>query len=144
MLLTDFVRRALLVPFKDKGRDWDGWDCWGLIYVAQREVWGRCLPLHIGEYADAGDTADSRRYLDDVIRKNIEAACLSVWHQVPAPKQGDVAVVRMANRPIHVALCIGNQSCLHVLKGSGTHIFSSSGLVWRRRIEGYYRYNDAG
>ena len=39
------------VPFMEQGRDRAGWDCWGVIVCAYREVYGIELP-DLGEHYD--------------------------------------------------------------------------------------------
>jgi len=40
----DFQRKAIGVPFVPFGRDYDGWDCWGLVIRAWQDVRGVTLP----------------------------------------------------------------------------------------------------
>lgn len=44
-ILARFLNRVVGVPFKDKGRGFDGLDCWGVVWLAHKAV-GNELPLY--------------------------------------------------------------------------------------------------
>ena len=44
MTYDEWMRRAIGVPFVEMGRDFDGWDCWGLVIAAYRDVAGIGIP----------------------------------------------------------------------------------------------------
>ena len=48
MTAEQFVERAVCVPFLDKGRGYDGFDCWGLVVCYYRDVLGIELPSYDG------------------------------------------------------------------------------------------------
>ena len=58
----------------DKGRDWDAWDCWGMLCVFHRDVLGVTLPSYTGSYQDAGHSVESREVLRAIIAQNL-CAC---------------------------------------------------------------------
>lgn len=135
MTRDGFVIRALDVPFKRWGRDYDGWDCWGLVYVAYRDVEGTMLPSYAGTYRDAGETSVGRRHIDELIRGN-----LNPWERAARPQPWDVALFRVGGLPIHVALYLGNDQVLHTEKGANTFVERLSSPMWNSRLEGVYRY----
>ena len=67
------------VPFKEQGRDRAGWDCWGIIVCAYREVYGIELP-DLGEYYD--HARGSRRSL-----RPCAASSLSTGGRLKSPSQ---------------------------------------------------------
>ena len=89
MTPDEFAARAIRVPFVDKGRDWDAWDCWGMVYVFHRDVLGVALPSYTEHYQDAGDSPETRKALRDLI-----AASMGAWRRVETPEPGDVVLIK--------------------------------------------------
>lgn len=135
MTLDEFAIRALAVPFVDHGRDWSGWDCWGLVIVAYRECLGLSLPSHADAYADAGESRTTRG----------EVAAVAVaerarWLEIDAPSAADVVLLTLAGRPVHVGLMLDGRRFLHAERGVGTIIERLASPIWAKRIGGYYRH----
>lgn len=130
MTLNEFVRWSLMTPFVDKGRDYSGWDCWGLVFCAYRDVYGIVLPKYL-DY-------DSSVEYDQL--KVLISAGKRAWIPVKIPQAGDVAVFNISGMPCHTALVIDGKSALHAEKKIGTFIEPLSSPVWARRIEGFYRH----
>jgi len=128
---NEFVKKALLVPFVEKGRDFEGWDCWGLVYLHYKLVQRVVLP----EYLDYSSTREYRQ-----LRALISQAKPS-WAQVDEPDQGDVAVFNLSGSPTHVALVIDKRNALHAEYKVGTFMEPIKGVVWGKRLEGIYRYD---
>lgn len=129
MTLTEFIQRALLVPFRDKGRDWDGWDCWGSVYCAQREVYGVKLP----EYLDYDSTREHEQ-----IRSLIDSA-KPAFDYVRTPIAGDIALFTLSGSSLHVALVVDRMNALHAEARLGTFIEPLNSIIWKKRLEGFYR-----
>lgn len=127
MTLLEFTRRAIAVPFKERGRGWDGWDCWGLVYIAYRECYGRELPDYLFGYK----TTKDMRGLHDLIAKEKAAG----WHKVEAPEPGDVAVLFHQGRAMHCGLYLGGDEILHCDNGPETCVEKLRAF----KIEGFYR-----
>ncbi|BAQ18296.1 NlpC/P60 family protein [Methyloceanibacter caenitepidi] len=132
-LLTpeQFARAVIGVPFETFGRSYDGLDCWGLIWLAYRDVAGVDLPSGLGGYGS------------DKARQEIEALFEQrhgAWQRHDAPEVMDVALMRVCGALCHVGLIVGKRQMLHTLRGSGTCVEDYGGLRWARRIEGFYRH----
>ena len=119
----------------DKGRDWDAWDCWGMLCVFHRDVLGVTLPSYVDDYQDAGESPESRKGLRDLIATNLGA-----WRRVDEPEPGDGVLLNIGGRPIHVGLAIGDGLMLHTERKINTVIERLASPMWARRIEGFYRY----
>ncbi len=135
MTLEEFTARAIRVPFMDKGRDWDCWDCWGQIFVFYRDVLGVALPSYTESYEDAGHSVESREALRVLI-----AANLCAWRPVSDPVPGDVVLLNIGGRPIHVGLALGGGLLLHAERKINTVIERLASPMWAKRIEGFYRH----
>jgi len=139
MELKDFIRTALAVPFAPKGRDYEAWDCWGLVYCAFRDVLGIHLPSYLDEYERPGDTGESRRKLEALIVREAYD-----WKPVSLPKEMDLALFKIAGNRSHIGLMVDRANCLHTEAKIGTIIEPINGLVWAKRLEGVYRYVRVG
>ena len=125
--------QASAVPFVPQGRSRDGLDCWGVVWLAYNEVRGIDLP----SYADEYKTEDIRNFphLEELINKY-----LPEWEETTNPTEGDVVLMRLRGRPIHVGLVIGDGMMLHIEEGIELCIERYGNAFWRNRIIGFYRY----
>lgn len=136
MTLETFADEAIIVPFEEGGRSWDGWDCWGVLYVAYKECLGVELPTYSGEY-----TSTRRR---EELAKLIEHRRTD-WVEVDSPKPFDAVLLDMMGRPCHVGLMLDDNLFIHSSEKSMTAVedlrkapWSGTGFV--SKIEGYYRH----
>ncbi len=134
MTLNEFIDKALRAPFKTKGRDYSGFDCYGLMQCAYKDVLVRELPSYVDEYVDAGDTEASRRVIEDHI-----LAAKHNWEQVEKPQAMDVVLFRFGNTRTHLGLMVDDKSFLHCEKRIGTVIERLDSAKWKKRAEGVYR-----
>ncbi len=135
MTLEEFTARAIRVPFKDKGRDFNAWDCWGMFCTFHREVLGVTLPSYTESYQDAGHSAESRRALSTLFEKGMGS-----WRRVESPEPGDGVLLNIGGRPIHVGLALGGGMMLHAEHRIGTVIERLASPMWSKRVEGFYRH----
>lgn len=128
MTLAEFCDRAISVPYLDKGRDYVGWDCWGLIACAFRDVLGVELPSWADAYTTAADREEVARLID---------GGKSDWSEVAEPRDLDVALLRDGRTASHVGLIVGGR-LLHSRAGADTVLEPL--LRWRPRLVGLYRH----
>lgn len=138
--IEQFAERAIRVPFIEHGRDYEGWDCWGLVRCAYRDVYGIDLPSYADSYPDTGKTEDSRARIEILVMEHTEAAHRVDWERARAPMPGMVAMFRMRGRPIHVGIMIDRDRFLHADEAIGTAIERLSSPAWSRRIEAVYHH----
>ena len=137
MTLDEFISIALTVKFKDKGRDYTGWDCWGPLYLAYRDILGIQLPSFIDDYVNAGDTQASRRVINDLILSQKHN-----WDPVTFPEALDVVLFRFGDTETHLGLMINKTQFIHCEKKINTVIERINSVIWKKRIEGIYRLKD--
>lgn len=131
MKLIDFINLAIGVPFLDQGRDFQGWDCWGLIRRAYSECFGVELPdldrCNVLSYEQGRELFDS----------------LAVAYQEIEPGRalsGDVVILRGV--PCHAGLVVKPGLMLHVDQKCGTCVELYLSGVWKTRIAGIFRHAD--
>lgn len=126
--IKNFVSRALDVPWVDRGRDWTGWDCWGLVRLAFADCFGIILPGG-GEFSCREPQAAGQAL----------AAGAAAWLAVDWGRErpGDVLFAR----PCHVGLILGRGEMLHCSEQAGrTLIQRYDNALWRGQTEGIYRH----
>jgi cell wall-associated NlpC family hydrolase len=131
MDFATFQRRAISVPFVIGGRDWSGWDCWGLLYVAHRELFGIEIAKLSDDY-DAASTFEEISRIADIERQ-------AEWNEVLNPRPGDVSLFRVSRFQSHVALVVERGQMLHAMRGAGTACERLDTITWAKRHVGYFR-----
>ncbi|KAB2937398.1 NlpC/P60 family protein [Hyphomicrobium sp.] len=128
---ADFVG----LPWKEKGRDRTGIDCWGLCTL----VYGERLGIVLPHYTEAYVSAQERAEIDALFGAN---ACRQPWGQVPAGEEREfhIALMRCAGLLAHVGLVIGGGRMLHVERGGASQIESYASGRWRHRLVGFYAH----
>jgi cell wall-associated NlpC family hydrolase len=120
------------LPFRDKGRGPDAFDCWGLVRAVLIEQFGVTLPDYADAYTDAHDHAS--------VAAAVEAGLRDGWQIVPTPRCGDLVVIKIAGRPWHCALAVTPARFLHVPDKGTSCIERFDNVIWTRRLEGIYRH----
>lgn len=133
MTLDQFAERALDVPFVEFGRDWDGWDCWGVLYMAFKETMGIELPVYTGQYES---TKEKLRELQDLIMDSKRAQ----WIKVGYPQTMDGVLLRLRGQFCHIGLMLDRRTMLHCEEKRGTMIERIDRMPWNNRVEGFYRH----
>ncbi len=127
--LAPWAERYVGIPFKPKGRDRSGCDCYGLVRLIYREVFGIDLPAHDADY----------ERLDPVILERLirgEAG----WQQVTTPRIGDIVLARRRRRrrAVHMGVVVSWNAFVHVTLMTPAVIEPLDG-EWRGRIAGFFR-----
>ena len=121
------------IPYKPRGRDKTiGLDCWGLIHIVLKEMFGINVPSY-NEYDESEDWVA----MSNTIKRNI-----SDWSKIQSEcaRAGDVVLIRMRGEPLHVGIVIDSGTMLHILKGINSVVEHYDGIKWQRRVLGIYRY----
>jgi len=127
--LNEFSVRAVGVPFVPHGRGYDGWDCYGLIVAAYRDVAGVTVPDF------AYDSVSNYRLLARLFLDRKAPR----W-QPAAPRPMVAACIYRRGLPIHAGLVLPGRRVLHVEQGVDT----CHEPMARFRIEGFYEPADSG
>jgi len=118
-------------PFKDGGRGPEAYDCWGVVL----EVFAR-FGIELPDYKICAFEAAK-------INEQIDA-CRNQWEPVehPATKDAPLLVV-IRNDPVfcnHTGVYAGYGKFIHILNKTHVIIDRLDHPLWRKRIEGLYRW----
>jgi cell wall-associated NlpC family hydrolase len=125
------VRAYVGIPFRERGRDRSGCDCWGLVRLVLAERFNLQLPSLDG-YASVRD----RRHIQGLIEGDLPA-----WSEVSGQERpGDVVLLAIGGRPLHVGLVVMLGTMLHIERGIDACLERYDRLPWCRRVLGVYRH----
>ena len=116
------------IPYKHLGRSFDGCDCYGLVILVYKEIFGKVLNDSI--------TYDKsiEAYKETV---NLVKPLLDVV-EVDTPSVGDLGLFRYRGFPTHIGIYVGNNKVLHSLRKMDSGIQSLDHPLLRGRLEGWY------
>ena len=129
----DWVTRMIGVPFKEKGRDLAGFDCWGAVAYGLRQGFGIVVP----SYTEAYTTSQEGAEIAALIGREA-----SGWLAVPLAdaQPGDVLILRIQGQPWHCGLVLEPPLFVHTDRTLWTVRDRWDSPVWSRRIIGLYRH----
>jgi cell wall-associated NlpC family hydrolase len=113
------------IPFKEKGRDLGGLDCWGLVKLFYQEELGITLPDYQENYKKTSDAE---------IADTIEVESEKDWISVDSAINGDVILCRMRGRPMHVGIYKAPHFMLHIERGNTVALEKINNSKWKHRI----------
>lgn len=122
-----------LVPFVEGGRDKSGADCWGLIVLLYKHFYD----IDLEKYEGIAATDVDQTTASDEINKQAESG--GDFYPVDDPQFGDVVLLRISGRPVHVAFCIGDSRMVHTGKRHNVVIENFEETKWKSRVLGFYR-----
>ncbi len=123
------IKELIGVPWKHKGRDLSGLDCWGLVLYVYRK-------LGI-ELDDSVDYKEGENFEYDLISSRIDR---TLWHQVDINKIKPFDVMLLGNIfPSHFGIYIGNDRFLSCSKRSGVALYHMNSF-WKRKTLSVWRY----
>lgn len=121
------------IPMLDKGRDHNGCDCWGLVWLIETVQFGRALPSYAADYI----SSDEAREVTALI--NRERDVQPQWKQVTTIEDGDILLFSRDNHIPHAAVAVGPSLMLH-MGLTDSVIEPIAGKQWEKRLTGIYRW----
>lgn len=132
------------IPFVDGGRDFAGYDCWGIVAAFLREAMGLTdVPTYAGTPASE---------LMAVAREIDRAKTLPMWLLIDRrfTRRGDVVTMtgtarvegRPTQRQTHVGVMVEPRRVLHVEPAAASAIVRLDHPSIRHRVAGFYRHRD--
>jgi cell wall-associated NlpC family hydrolase len=128
MTLKDFIG----IPYKSRGADFDGADCYGLAVLYNKHMLGKDLPDYSSLYVSADDLSDA----SGAISKGREN-----WDAVTEGQAGDVILFRQMGVVSHVGVYLDGIDFLHIRHGNSAGLEAMDSANWAQRIEGLMRWN---
>lgn len=132
-------QKYMRIPFKEHGRDFDGCDCGGLVWLVYKQELGIELPdwrryyqnTHIESFTDLSAT----------IGTMLGNICYEIGRNT-RPQPFDVISLTIAGHPIHVGIMINENYFMHIMEGySNVRQERLNSINWSKRIEGIYRHS---
>lgn len=125
------LRPFLAIPYKHKGRDYDGADCYGFIILFYRDALGKAL-LDIEEDYSPDWTFKNKNFFLENYHKQFE--------KVSCPGKYDIVLFQnkqgIAN---HGGIALGYGKFIHCCK-DGVLEDSYTRPAWQKRLNGFYRF----
>jgi cell wall-associated NlpC family hydrolase len=128
----EWWHRYLCIPFQERGRGWEGIDCWGLVALVYQEQKGITLP----DYLDCYENTQQAQEISAEIKTQSQIS----WIEVVSPQPFDVALVRMRGVPMHVGILTKAGWMLHASHGVGVTHERIDGMRWKNRVLGFYKH----
>jgi cell wall-associated NlpC family hydrolase len=133
-----WVANYVGLPWRVLGRDRTGLDCYGLVRLVLAERCGLALPL-----LDGGGWHGHREpVVIDALASFISTELHQGWNPVDFAdgRCGDLALLLMHGRPIHLGLMVAPGRMLHIQEGHDSGLARLDSLPWRSRLVGIYRH----
>jgi len=128
MMWEDFVG----IPFKDKGRDFDGADCWGLFRLVYLHALDINLPLYMGGYNGRADKHGVAGLIEDGKR---------AWDEVESGKEQTYDAILMKIHGFqHLGLVVESGLMLHMPRDSYSTMERYDTMRYQNVVEGFYKY----
>lgn len=126
------LEKYIGLKYKEKGRDFDGLDCWGLARLFYKNEFKIDLPSFSSEYTQT----DVQR-IEELIAQYKEG-----WESIEQPEEGSIVLFRVLGSESHVGIVINKEQFLHVRENQDSAIENLSSPFWKKRIVGYFRYSE--
>lgn len=129
MIPNEFIDSVYGVPYKEDGKDLNGWYCWELI----RRFYKDCYDITLPDLDSCKNlTYDEGKAVFDSIENS--------FNEVALGKEilGDILVLR--GEPCHVAIVVKAGAMLHVDKKFGTCVETYYSGLWKNKVVGIFRH----
>lgn len=123
----------LHIPFKDRGRTYSGVDCFGLVQLFYQDQFNIKLPSYVEAYENEKD----RQAICNEINKERK---LSGWIETTNPQYGNLIILNILGRPLHLGIMLDSKQFMHCLKKKGVLIENTDDISWANRINGYLKW----
>jgi cell wall-associated NlpC family hydrolase len=131
--LPEWISDYIGLTFKERGRDRNGLDCWGLVRLVLTEQFDIDVPSYAADYYSVLNES----HISHLIRTH-----LGFWHPVHPSQPGDCILFRIHKHPSHIGITVTENWMLHILNDDTVSLDRFDSLRWKRRIVGFYRHKD--
>ena len=129
-------RDLIGVPFKNRGRDMDGFDCYGLVQEMYRR-YGISIPDYTADF-------DDLEKVNELITS--KTAISSNWRRIEPDEELPVPCLLAIQFGTpngivnHTGCYIGNGRFIHIRANIGVCVDRIDSPAWRHVIEGFFEY----
>jgi len=120
------VDKYLGVPYKERGRDITGYDCYGFIRDVARDL-GVFLPDY--EYDGNTNNVFALNFADHLVPTTL-----------PNSSFGDLISFRMPNNSIHLGILLDRTRFIHCISKGGVQVTRITHPIFINRISGVYKF----
>ncbi len=128
--MIDIQKIMTECKYKDKGREYPDFDCYGLVKYLYKIENG--IDIIDFEYNKSNDRANEMLFKNTIKTTK--------WKKA-APQNGVVVVLKVNGYTSHIGFMIDDRRFLHIMGHSGVKVGNIQDIAWRNRIMGYYKYN---
>lgn len=132
---TAYLTKLVGVPFANRGRGLEGWDCYGCVRHVLYDQAGLELPSY-----DLISASDTLRVMRAMQRERE----VRVWVPVTRARPLDVVLMAHCRRPelyVHVGIMVSATQMLHCEEAAGTHLADVRDQLVEARIRGTFRHH---
>ena len=133
---VDKIKKYMNIPFKDCGRDFDGCDCGGLVWLIYKTELGIELPKWNDLYQSTqySNSLEIEQVLTSMLGENgIEVPLSQI-------KPFDVLSIRIGKAEMHVGLVIDKNRFIHIVEGEKVLCERINSVKYKHRITGAFRH----
>jgi len=130
------LKKYIEIPFKDKGRDFSGSDCWGLARLFAWLEYGWKYPSLLAGYKSSDD--------GEAIEKLAEKTSgLFVRVKPGEERPGDLIHLRVKGSNRHVATVLAGKRMLHTMEDVGVTAGERYDCnPWKMRVIAFWRWRE--
>jgi cell wall-associated NlpC family hydrolase len=125
------------LPYAEGARGPVAFDCWGLFWKVLAEQFEVEVPRYEGMHWSKDDRA-SRVEAARHFRVETEESWLPV--NPGEERAGDGIALGIAGRPLHVGIVVTPGWMLHSSDDADASLERYDSLIWRNRVDGFYRH----
>lgn len=131
-------RKYIRIPFREHGRDFNGCDCGGLVWLVYKTELKIELPDWRAYYQNT--QFESFGELTDTISTMLGDCGQPVPLHEPL-KPFDVISLNFCGNPVHVGIMVNRHIFMHIMDGyTNVRQERIDSASWRKRIDGVFRY----
>lgn len=124
------INKYIKIPYRIKGRDFSGCDCWGLVRLVLKEEFRTDLPM----FSIYESVEDSKK-VEKLIRENKPLVDVE---EKGLPDIGDLCLMNFVGSLQHIGIYVGDARVLHTTKKTGVMCTRIDHPMLRNKIEGWY------
>lgn len=126
------LEKYIGLKYKEKGRDYDGLDCYGLVRLIYKNEFQIDLPSFSSEYVQ-----EDRDRIQELIAQYKEG-----WEQIEQPEVGSIVLFRVLGSDSHVGVVVNDSQFIHVRENKDSAIENLDSPYWKKRIVGFFKYSE--